>query len=305
MSDDDDAPPDWAGFFSAAEYAQFLAAVREVLRAEGFEDGTLDDALGTGVVKLHGPDALLGLRELAQICRGVPRVADWPAAIARYVDGMIAGRTELDALPVDDFDAIRDRVKVRLYSHAALDAMPPALVRRNVAEGLDAVLVLDLPETIVTVSSTVRQKWDIEDDALFDIARDNVERMDAPSVEDIELSEDVPGRALVGDSFFTASHLLHIARYVDPPERGLLVGVPHRHVVVLHRIEDRRVVHAIRAMLAMVRGMHHEGPGSISDQLYWWRDGRITLLPSEIRDGRLVFTPPDKFVTAVMNPLVG
>ncbi len=218
---------------------------------------------------------------------------------------MIAGRTELDALPLADFDAIRDRVKVRLYSHAALDAMPPALIRRNVAADLDAILVLDLPETIVTVSPSARQQWDIDDDALFDIARKNVERMDVLSVEDIELAEDVPGRALVGDSFFTASHLLHVARYVDPPERGLLVGVPHRHVLLLHRIEDRRVVHAIRAMLAMVRGMHHEGPGSISDQLYWWRDGRITLLPSEIRDGRLVFTPPDKFITAVMNPLVG
>jgi hypothetical protein len=168
-----------------------------------------------------------------------------------------------------------------------------------------AVLAVDLPSSVVTVLSETRSRWTIADDALFELARENVARFDAPTVEDLDEEESLPLRALYGDSFFIASHLLHLPRYVDPPPHGLLVAVPHRHALLLHRIQDARVVLAVNALLGMAHHMHREGPGSLSSQLYWWRDGRLIRLPSEVDDGTLRFMPPPAFVDEVLTPLAG
>ena len=48
--------------------------------------------------------------------------------------------------------------------------------------------------------------------------------------------------------------------------------------------------------LATGRRMHAEGPGSISDGLFWLRDGALVRLPHRVEDGRLVFAPPDEFL---------
>jgi hypothetical protein len=48
--------------------------------------------------------------------------------------------------------------------------------------------------------------------------------------------------------------------------------------------------------------MEREGPGSITPNLYWYRDGRFTLLPYEIANKQFNFRPPDELVD-LMNQL--
>jgi hypothetical protein len=45
--------------------------------------------------------------------------------------------------------------------------------------------------------------------------------------------------------------------------------------------------------------MFEQGPGSISPDLYWWREGSVTLLPSQFDGSNIQFMPPDEFVQAL------
>ena len=302
--DDDDQPPDWCRFFDADQYERFLRLVRQDLAGRELEfaidDGVVWVARGEGTSRM-------GLQNLAQRCHGLATPEDWPGAVADHFDATLGGFAEMDAIGdrFGDLEAVRDRLKLRLHPRSMADSLPDAkLVSWTITDDLMAVLSLDLPSSVVTVSSDVREGWAIGDRELFELARENVARLDSPAVEDLSGEQGVALRALYGESFFVASHLLHLAHFCDPPPLGLIAVVPHRHALLLHRIEDARVVLAINALLSMAHGMYLDGPGSLSDQLYWWRNGRLLRLPSErSEDGSLRFIPPPAFVDEVLRPL--
>jgi hypothetical protein len=107
----------------------------------------------------------------------------------------------------------------------------------------------------------------------------------------------VPVWLVNDESFFTATHVLWAEELAGPPSpHGALVTVPNRHTLLVHPIEDLRVMSATNHMLELTRRMHAEGPGSISDGLFWLRDGALTRLPHRVEDSRLVFSPPDEFL---------
>jgi hypothetical protein len=117
--------------------------------------------------------------------------------------------------------------------------------------------------------------------------------------------------ALMGDSFFTASHALFLEEYLPEPvpELGALVAIPHRHLVIYHPIVDKTALAALQVMLPMAIGIFQEGPGSVSPSVYWWREaawwheGQFTRIPAEIDGKKLQVYPPNEFVEKVLKPL--
>ena len=84
---------------------------------------------------------------------------------------------------------------------------------------------------------------------------------------------------LTGESFFTATHALWADRFSEQPaELGTLVGVPTRHIVVARPIRDRGALTVIAHHLQLVRRYFDDGPGSLSDGLYWLPRGRMERL---------------------------
>lgn len=301
---DGDAP-EWASFFDGEAYRAFVDAVRADLEGRGIEF-RIDDGI-VHIPRESGGNRM-GLKNLAQRCHAAAKPSEWAAIIAGHFDTTLGGFSEMEALDtrLENFEAMKDHLKLRVYPRSMLDNLPEAkLVWWSVTDDLIAVLTVDLPTSVVTVSEEVRGHWTVDDDALFELARDNVARFDPPTVEDLDAGEGIALRALFGDSFFIASHLMHLAHFVDPPPHGLLFSVPHRHTLLLHRIVDAKVVLAINAMLGMTQQMHIEGPGSLSNQLYWWHEGQLMRLPSEVDGQTLRFIPPPAFIQKVLEPLAG
>ena len=180
------------------------------------------------------------------------------------------------------------------------------LVYRQPADGLVAALVYDLPSSVRNVQPDHAIGWGLGESELFQVGLENVGAEPPPEVEDKKLPEGGEFRIIVGDSFFTASRILFLDRYIPNPTRfGVAVAVPHRHVVAFHVIRDVSAVKAISAMLPVAFGMYQEGPGSISPDLYWYRDGRLLRLPSKVTAKEITFLPPDEFVSEVFNELRG
>ena len=61
-------------------------------------------------------------------------------------------------------------------------------------------------------------------------------------------------------------------------------------------IDGAELVEVISGLATFVHSAYIEGPGSISDDLYWWRPEGLVRLPAEVGEGRVEFFPPDEFV---------
>src|SRR5262249_21744101 len=115
---------------------------------------------------------VLGLQNLAQVCRARPRGA-WPAAIRHHFDVAfdVKDGQAADELAKDWSLAKRER-KLRLYVEHHVPDVP--VVAWPIAEGLLAVLTFDLPDTVISVRKEDRERWAVPDDELFRIALENV-----------------------------------------------------------------------------------------------------------------------------------
>jgi hypothetical protein len=59
---------------------------------------------------------------------------------------------------------------------------------------------------------------------------------------------------------------------------------------------------SLHAMLYFTPQLYQQGPGSITQSLYWCRHGVFTRLPYEVApDGSVSFTPPDSFFDQVLE----
>ena len=100
---------------------------------------------------------------------------------------------------------------------------------------------------------------------------------------------------MAGDSFYVATRALYLGELLDGAQHAVF-AIPNRHVLLWHPITDLSVATAMLPMYQVTLGMFRDGPGSISDQLYWWRDGDIVHLPHRMDGRRAAFAPPDEFV---------
>jgi hypothetical protein len=298
-----DDVPEWAKFFSPEDYRSFLVAVDAELRRR-----ELPFDFGDGTVRVGpsgGETADYGLLNLAQTCHATAP-AEWPSTIREHFDN--AFRSSRDSEELDakagTLDAVRRFLKVRLYHTDYREQMGgTGLVHRVPAEGLIETLVYDLPGSVRTVPPDHVRKWGVAEDELFRIGLANVKsEQPAPVVQKFGVGKGAEIRALVGDSFFTASHALFLEDHLEPRSGfGAVVAVPHRHAVLFHPIADMRVIGAVNSMIPIAFGMYQEGPGSLSSGLYWWRSGTLTLLPTKVTAQSISFSPPADFVDEVLN----
>lgn len=133
---------------------------------------------------------------------------------------------------------------------------------------------------------------------LLDIALDQVWRQESVSVSGHELPSGISIRSISGDSFFTASHALLLDRYLVPVNPiGALVIIPNRHSFVFYSIESPAgLEEAINVFFPMAQGMFAEGPGSITPELLWWREGKFTIVPTKVENKTLSVDLPEELL---------
>lgn len=309
--------PEWASMFVPGEWAWFVTTLAADLDRRGLTHRFDVDA-GCVHVEVTGPvPNVLGLQNLAQLCRGRPREA-WAEAVRQHFDvafDVKDGRAAEEL--ARDWSLAREKVKLRLYREDNLPDVP--LVTWRVAEGLVAVLTFDLPETVISVRAADRATWAVGDEELYETALDNVRNEGLLGANEIEVGDATSVVVLEGGrTFFAASHALFLEDYLMNEslmgsgrfqgEYGAVVAIPQRHVVIYHPIDDLRVIAAIQSMLVTAANMFAEGPGSISPDLYWLPPGDhdtedvLVHLPCERIDDSLRFMPPPEFV-AILESL--
>ena len=291
-----DVPP-WASGLETAQFQRFRQGVEDALA-----ERKLRFVLGEGVALVERPAAnpsQLGLALLVQVCKTLPE-DKWAETIAAQIDSLLKAESDEEQLKADlpDFEKVRGRLKVRLYPDVLLQSdVGKVMVTRQVALGIAAALVFDMPNLIMNVTPEMVHQWGKNGEELFSLALSNLLSEGPVSPKEIGEANGPKMWMLGGPTPYIASHLFILPRYLDRvPEGGVLVGVPTAHALLLHPIVDAQASAAIRVMVPTLATLAQAGPSPVSPYLYWWRNGLLTRLETRGNEKNIEVHPPQELL---------
>ncbi len=222
---------------------------------------------------LVGQGHVHGLGNLAALAAQTPP-RQWPGLVDRHVVGMLTAYATPDPTGLDE---ARDLLlpKIRL---AADIPQPLPDYAPEVLPGVVALAALDYPTHVSELLADARVDelggWGV----VREVAWENLRRLPAPTVSHIQAGPDAPVLALTSSDFFGASRLLVLDEVlaglgVERPTHGVLVAVPHRHLMLVHVLEGPGVVAALGLMSRSARAQWESEPGPVSPEVYY-RDAR-------------------------------
>ncbi|HMP92406.1 MAG TPA: hypothetical protein PKD90_06015 [Phnomibacter sp.] len=289
-------PPEWASFFTAEEYQLFISLVKD-----WFIQNNADASFVDGEVLATYPNeskTTLGLMNLAQMCK-MTEAENWQDVINHHFEGIRQNQlfeAEFEE-QVHNFDYAAPYLAVRLYSKEYATTLPPGrTIGKYLADDLYAMLVFDLPYSVRNVMPEEAANWHKSEEFLFELGIANVHGKYPPQVRQDEAGG-VIINAVVTDHFFAPNIALRLA--YEPGlvgTHGTLIGFPHRHTTLMYPIDNTNVFEALRILIPTIVGMHKAGPGSISNQLYWYNHQKLVKIGFTIEDQSIQLNPPEEFV---------
>jgi hypothetical protein len=297
--------PAWASMLGEVGFKNFITLIEDYFASRNITIN-VDEHEGVIRPKLNAAlqSSVFGLQNIAQVCHQA-EATEWGQLISTHFDSIFNVSNEHNALTVDmsDFKKVQTRLRARLYPQD-IASHTSEIVHRDGLAGTLEVLVMDLPTTVRTVSKQEAASWPFTEDELLFIGRRNLRHSGLLKASSVPLDQGTNLLLYSGDNFYAASHALifedymaqHTEKFGKAVIYGAIVGIPKRDVMLVHFIHNVGAVEAIGSLLQAVIGMHRDGPGSITPNLYWYHDGKFEHLPYVLEGNTLNFAPPDEFV---------
>lgn len=288
--------PTWARFFTPEEYTQFVGEVEVYFNSKG-----IDINLENGVVKVNTSGFglnNLGLLNVAQQCKQ-DSASEYKVIVENHFNQLKASYDESKLFDEvkGDFNQARELLALRLYNKAYVTAVGEELtVGYDFAGDLYAMLVYDLPETIESVSIDEINRWGKTKEELFEIGVQNVKRKYKQKLVQHEVSE-IDIWFAEDQHFFVPNTLLDLDenRYLIGTY-GAIVATPTRSTAIIYPIESVDVIQAINKLIPIVYNLNSEGPGSLSNHVFWYINNEFIDLPYSVENNKLSIEPPGSFV---------
>jgi hypothetical protein len=294
--------PEWASFFNDKQYNAFIKALDGY-----FYKKNITYTLGEGSLTAGPNDFGLGVHGLANVAQKCKLDAEnaYPEIIAEHFDSL-ARIAEFDKEfknSITDFHKVSQYIGVRLYPGDYADSVGrDRTLGKDFAGDIYAMLVFDLPESVQSILPEQTEKWGKDFDELFKTGIKNIKEKYPVAISEEGLA-DLKIWFGQGGHFFVPNIVFDfetLQKYSG--KYGSLVGIPHRHVAIIYPIENIEVVTAITSLIPVISGMYKEGPGSVSDNIFWYKNGVFENLPYSIADGNIQLSPPENFLN-MLNDL--
>ena len=297
--------PVWARMLGDSGFRTFLNLIEHYFALRNITIKVdSDDGVIRPIMAVSAQSSIFGLQNIAQVCHQAEE-KEWETLITAHFDSIFAVQDENSALHVDmsDFKKVQTRLRARVYPEDIATHTNEIVSQPSLAGALE-VLVVDLPTTVRTVSKQEAAQWGFTEEELLLIGRRNLRAGGLLKPNSVALEQGTSLLLYSGDNFYAASHTLIFGDYMTQQiekgaavaDYGALVGIPKRDVLLAHFIRNVGAVEAVGAMLQAVVGMHRDGPGSITPNLFWYHDGAFEQLPYELEGNQLSFAPSDDFV---------
>lgn len=288
--------PEWASFFNGNEYAVFITEIDKY-----FKKLNIPYQISDGQILVNQNEfgfGNMGLVNVAQVCKQ-GKAGHYTKIITEHFDALIRAK-QFDfefAKIADNFEEVKKYVGVRLYNHEYVASIGNEnFIGREFAGDIYAMIVFDFPDSITSIKPEQTSAWNKTIDELFNTGVENIKNSYPVAISKQKFDEFSIWFAQ-SDHFFTPNIVFDIEN-IDglTGSKGSLIGIPHRHAAIIYPIEGIEVVKAINILIPTIYGMYKEGPGSLSNNLFWYQDGSYIPLPYKINDGKLQFFPPNEFV---------
>lgn len=283
----DSSPPDEVlPFFTRDQADRF----RRTLAAAFAETGLEMQVFADHLVDERGRQ--FGVYNVAAVCFNDGRgERAWAELTAQHVRRLLVGMdgpNELETMPTEQ---VQRQVFPRLSEKQLLPGLHLAYAV-EFAEGVDELLNLDLPESVVILTD--------EHVALHGgraALRAAGIRNLLGVLPDLEVDElrggDAHQLVVSGDSMFTATTVLVMPELLTrigagAAPHGVLVCMPFRHQVALHVIRDASVVPSLNAMVGFARTGFDEGVGPLTPHVFWWHQGSCEQLTRVGDEGEVI-----------------
>jgi hypothetical protein len=294
--DSNDPVPQWASFFTHKEYAKFISELNFY-----FRQFSVDVEIGEGIITTDEETfgyGKMGLTNVAQACKQ-ESLGQYGTIISGHFNAMIqAHQFDKEFKKIEDtFEKVKPFIGVRLYDHDYVDTIGKEnVIGFDIAGDLFAMIVYDFPNSVMSIKPEKLAKWSVSEEELFELGKKNI-RDNYPIEYKKERVGEIDFWVAFADHFFAPNLALDLANHPQlVGSKGALVGLPHRHIALFYPIENLQVIMAINGLTPIIYGMNQEGPGSVSNQLFWYKDGTFTQLPYTIEENTVQFNPPESFI---------
>lgn len=218
---------------------------------------------GTSRPPEHLDGAQFGLGNLARTVAAHPRHS-WSRLVEEHFDGLLANISRPPAAPSDP--------ERQLYLRLAATSSLPAKWTDHLPEFLPGLVAVPATNNNGTYSlhfdpSSFGMTWtEAHRVALANLNQlsDVVSYIDRDGVQLAVLSDTswAASRALVLDT------VLRESLQIENPPYGVLVGLPTRHLLLIHVIRDLSVLPALSAMLHLTNSAYEAAPGPLTPTVY-------------------------------------
>jgi hypothetical protein len=288
--------PDWASFFTKQEYNTFIKELGNYLHKKGMTF-TIQNSQAIVDRELFGAKQL-GLTNVAQVCKQSDQKY-YKELISEHFESMARGKAFSEGLEKieDDYEKIKQYIAVRLYPNHYMENIPKDMyIGKTFTDDIYAMLVFDMPDTISNIKPEQAEKWGKTFEDLFEVGVKNTKDNNPLEISTFSFDEFDIWFAQ-GEHFFVPNIVFELPHRPELlGEHGAIIGLPHRHAALIYPLNSMKVVKAINDLIPTIDGMYREGPGSLSSNLYWYKNGRFLNLPYSLDDNTLRFTPPAEFV---------
>lgn len=260
-----------------------------------------------GVITLHGEYALsssgtqFGLYNLSRAVKLEPQ-QNWSQVVERHISGLLSRSSAPEDEDLSDEEVLA-LVKARLIPSTYLPQghRGAFTYRRTIANGLEAILMLDYPETTTAIPDAIVSRFDAGH--LWETAIAAVSAEPLGEIQTVDVGSG-PFAIAITDSLFMASRVLDLPALLThagmpSATHGVLFAVPSRHHLAFHVVESPGAIHIARDMSLFAQSAFGQGVGEISPDVFYWSDAGYEQVTSLDIDGRLNVDGTGAFFSAV------
>ncbi len=290
----DDAFPDWAAPLETPErFRSVMNLIDGYFHQQGVKANITPDGVQVGGKKGH----TFGYQNLFQSCAGIDavlmrqRVIEHFDALQRNLQGSEAFQKQLE-----DWSFAKDRLRLRLWDETYFDRRIQGIWRKDIP-GLLTVLSIDSPDAVMTAAADLPAHWKIQVDELYAIALANSLAELCPGRH--AMDETRPDGPVIYDdkSFCFTSLVLDASRLQEfCGVHGAFIALPIRHIILTAPFQTLENLNDVGVLHRFCLAMHKEGPGSLSERVWWVKDGAWIEIEITIRDGQQHVKAPDKLM---------
>lgn len=267
-----------------------LAQLR--LSAHGVSTDVLDGTSGVDTVLVDDKGRQFPLRNvMAHLVPLSPETDEYHEYLMAHIDSTIEAMAEPPVSELSEEQWV-ERVRIRMLPIGAEEQIGASYAQRALP-GIAVVLCIDNPASITYVSDADLEGRDVR--ASFDAGFRNV--MAEPIEEHAEIAPGI--HMLAGPSPFIATKAIGLGSLLGSvlpaAPHGVIVGMPHRHLLLVHAVTGAASVSAIGELATIVaqQATDDAPSGPLSRAVYFWKDdvfeevgrpddaGKIHIRPSE------------------------